>query len=467
MNRPTAGRQDYIKLFEMPLAICIYLLSFVSKAIMWMQPTFSQANWRYLLIVNVVEAAAWIIWMLRRHGKQLAFVFLPLPLVCALYSSVSVALLAAGMDIYPFPDFAVREGMLLQSLFATHLWILTGLFFSRKGTGLFRTKVTDWVNGATVSSVGLFLFLIVGLVVAVLYVANFYASGAASLLQTSGDRALILDTLETGKAWLLTAAFVAWLMACAILWLSPKARLLIKYTHTWSAVVIVVVFFSTYSRLGNRRELMIGVIFICLLLLFKGRTKLIAIVLAVAIAGGLYVGIARSSDSYTRSEMDAATFYLNLFGEAILPNYPLLDHVSSRHELWLGSSYLRLPGYISPSFGLWKKPESLSETFAKQYADGAMGYAYTPLGEGYANFGIVSAFLIPLLLVLSQRMLLQGALVTGRLAGVYLPAVLTFLSLPLDINRGEFVSIAFEIVLYSFLVWFYLWLCAMRFKGQV
>ena len=163
------------------------------------------------------------------------------------------------------------------------------------------------------------------------------------------------------------------------------------------------------------------------------------------------MGMARSMDLNGASQMEEVTFYSNLFSEAVLPNYPLLNHISSQKDPWLGSSYLRLPAVVVPSFGLWEKAKSLSETFAMDYSNGTMGYAYTPLGEGYANFGVFAVITTPLLLVFAEWLLLKGWITSENPGEIIFPG-LFFLSIPLTINRGEFVTVAFEIVLYSLTV---------------
>jgi len=189
-----------------------------------------------------------------------------------------------------------------------------------------------------------------------IYVYNFHASGAADMLNTrSGERAEILDTLETGKSWLITTAFMAWLMASAAILLSKSARRAIRPVHVCLWIGAVAGFFSAYGRLGNRREALIAIMFICAFLLFQGRTRILAGLLTVALALGMYVGVTRSLNPSREISFDDATLYVDLFSEAVFPTYPLLDHISARHDLWWGSSYFRIPAMVAPTFGLWEK----------------------------------------------------------------------------------------------------------------
>jgi oligosaccharide repeat unit polymerase len=419
----------------------------------------SSPKWKILLILNLLELGAWIFWYLERNGWRTAAALLPIPSICSMYSVASVALLAAGLEIFPFPDSAVRDGMFIQSIAATQFWGLTGILISPRSAAQFGSRVAMWVNDARVSRMGLSLFVMCGCVLAGIYVYNFHASGAADMLDTrSGGRAEILDTLETGKSWLITSAFMAWLMASAVIFLSKSVKRAIRPLHLCCWIGAVAAFFSAYGRLGNRREALIAIMFICALLLFKGRTRILAGLLAVALGLGTYVGIARSMNPDRQISVDDASFYLTVFSEAVFPTYPLLDKISSHSDLSWGTSYLRLPAMIIPTFGLWEKPISLSQKFANDYGNGRMGYAYTPTAEGYANFGILGVVFAPLLWVFCESLLIWRAVANPIHLGACIPA-LVFLSLAFDINRGEFTALAIELAIYSLLCWFYLSLC--------
>jgi hypothetical protein len=198
--------------------------------------------------------------------------------------------------------------------------------------------------------------------------------------------------------------------------------------------------------------------FICVLLLLKGRTRILAGLLITALALGMYVGVARSMNPDRQISVDDASLYVTFFSEAVFPTYPLLDRISSRADLSWGASYLRLPAMVMPTFGLWKKPLSLSQKFANDYANGKMGYAYTPTAEGYANFGIFGVVVAPLLLVLCESMLIRHAAAISTRRGACVPALI-FISLAFEINRGESSSLAIEVTMFSLLCWFYFTLC--------
>lgn len=446
------------------LAYILYVGALFGKTLAYEYGVAASSEWRWLLILNLVEMGGWVFLVLKRHGIEDGSVILPLPTVCSLYSIISVALLAAGFDVYPFPDSAVREGMFLMALTATNFWFFTQLLISRKTTKRLHANVLSWCDEIKISRLGASLFLILGLVIVVTFIANFYTSGAASMLKDiGGDRAEILATLETGKTWLVMIAIMAWFMVCALLWLSKKARRSISPLHIWSTILITISFLIVYARLGNRRDMMTALIFVSVLLLIKGRKRMVGGILLIAVAWGMYVAIARSLNPDRESTMAAITTYETAFSEAIYPSFPLISHISSQHNLWWGTSYLRLPIYAVPSFGIWKKPMSLSETFAREFGNGTAGYAYTPLGEGYANFGALATCIVPLFLVLEERMLLELTFKMPRKGAACIP-ILIYLSLPLNINRGEFCAITIEITLYSLFVWLYLKLCSVSVR---
>jgi oligosaccharide repeat unit polymerase len=456
LEKPAVVRRQIIHL---AFGIALYVGLLLGKILAYEFGSPASPQWKVLLTLNAIEICAWVFWLVKHHGWRIGAALLPLPAICSLYSIASLGMLTAGFDVYPFPDFAVRNGMFIQSIAVTHFWAFTGVLLSPRTTAQFGSRAKTWIDTIRASRIGLSVFVVFGCVLAGIYVYNFYASGAADMLNTlSGDRAAILDTLETGKSWLITAAFLVWLMVSAVLVLSRSARTAIRPVHVCSWLGAVAGFFSAYGRLGNRREAATALMFICALLLFKGRTRILAGLLIVALVLGTYIGIARSINPNREISVADASLYLTMFSEAVFPAYPLLDRINSRADLSWGASYMRLPGMVMPTFGLWEKPVSLSQKFANDYANGKMGYAYTPTAEGYANFGILGVVLAPLLWVFCESMLIRRAAASATRLGSCIPALI-FLSLAFDINRGEFASFAIELIMYSLLFWFYLYLC--------
>jgi hypothetical protein len=212
------------------------------------------------------------------------------------------------------------------------------------------------------------------------------------------------------------------------------------------AACVVLVFPYISLRLGNRNELLFFVGFAATILCLRGKVRLMVLFAAAAVPLLLYLGLSRSSTLIETTGIGSLTFYLSLFGEFVFPHFPLLDHLNSHGNLWLGWSYLRLPAFFVPSLGLWDKPQSLAIVFSQQYEGiGGMGYAYTPLGEGVANFGIAAVVFVPLGLAAFARIL------ASRLISSPLPLLL-FFSIPQGINRGDFQSIALYLLCFSVIV---------------
>lgn len=437
--------------FDSIFAFILYVGVLFGKTLIYVSGSPASPLWKWLLVISVAEACGWTCWILRRHGARLGPVLLLFPLACTLYSAVPICLLAAGLDIFSFSDASVRSGMFMQSLMATHLWAFWGVMFSKKHGERCLARINGWFDTLSVSLTGVWMFILAGLVIAIACLVNFFISGAAGMVG-SASRIELMATSETGKLWLLNLGFVAWLMICAVLWNSKKARATIGVWHVVSAMLAITMFMYQYLLLGNRNEMASVLIFVSVLLCLRGRVSLVVAFAALCIPAMLYFGLTREgpSQSLAFAYSNSVTFYLNTLGEFVFPHYPLLDHISSRQDLWYGWSYVRFPATIFPTFGLWNKQVSLALQFSRAYGGvGGMGYAYTPLGEGYANFGVVSVIIVPLYLAIC------GRIFTSRRFEAPL-FFLVFLSLSLNINRGEFGSIAQEVIilvtmLYGFL----------------
>jgi hypothetical protein len=74
-----------------------------------------------------------------------------------------------------------------------------------------------------------------------------------------------------------------------------------------------------------------------------------------------------------------------------------------------------------------------------------MGYALTPLAEGFVNFGWLSVVLVPLLLTLTFRLFFH-------LAHLLPFGIMTLMSFPLDISRGEFTTMAFQWIIFTLML---------------
>jgi hypothetical protein len=358
-----------------------------------------------------------------------------------LYSTIPVCLLAAGLDIFSFSDASVRSGMFMQSLMATNLWAFWCVMFSRKHGERCLAKINSWFDSLTVSPTGVWMFILAGMAIAIACLANFFISGAAGMVG-SASRLELMATSETGKLWLFDLCFVSWLMICAVFWNSKKVRVTLGLWHIIFALLAIAMFMYPYLLLGNRNEMAIALIFVSLLLCLRGRVWQVIAFASLYVPTLLYFGFTRgeTSQSLAVAYANPVTLYLGLFGEFVFPHYPLLYHISSRQDLWYGWGYVRLPATVFPTFGLWKKQISLALQFSLDYGGvGGMGYAYTPLGEGYANFGVLSVVVVPLYIAVCGRIF-----TSMRFAAPLF--FLVFLAISLDINRGEFGSIAQSII---------------------
>lgn len=220
-------------------------------------------------------------------------------------------------------------------------------------------------------------------------------------------------------------------------------------------VFSILLFLYVYVSIGNRRELALFLVFVLLLSVgFKKNILTFAIVAAFPVL--LALGLIRALSGASLDEFDLTTNLLNLFGEFVFPHYALLYYSSlPSFQFEFGRSFFLLPAYAFPSFGLWEKSKSLSVQFAYDFSNLDMGYALTPLAEGYINFGWSAMVLSPLLLALSLVLAM-------RFANIAPFTLLIIFSFPLDISRGEFTTIFFQFVIFSFV--FYLVAELFQFK---
>jgi hypothetical protein len=412
----------------------------LAKILVYVSGTPFSPGWSWLVALNALEACGWVYWIINRHGFRFGPVLLLLPLVCALYTTIPVGLLSANLDIFPFSEGVVRRGMFMQSFMATNFWFFWCLMFSKRKGARALEKINAWLDAVSVTGVGIWLFLFSGFTIALACLVNFYMSGAAEMVG-SAIRLELMVASETGKLWLLEYCFAAWLMACAVLLNSNRARASLRFSHVLFALFVIVLFMYPYLQLGNREKVSIFLIFACLILCVKCRAKQLAVIIGICVPAMLYLGFTRGGSSVVSATMAPVSFYLNLFGEFVHPHYPLLDHISSRRDLWYGWSYLRSPAVVFPSFGLWERPLSLGYQYAQTPSGVAgMGFAYTPLGEGVANYGLAAIAIVPFYLAALGRLLASERLITP------LP-FLVFVSISLGINRGEFISIILQLLI--------------------
>ena len=440
------------------VSVLLYGVFILIKVQLWIFISFTKPSWLWLMCTICCESTAWVVWLLKQHGIRMGTVLLILPLVSTLYTIVPICLQLADIDVFPYSVTVVWRGMLMESLMITHLWLAIALFYSRANSALYADKLEAWLDEYDITKTGMWLFICVGFAIAVVYITNFYISGTSAIAGTR-DRGEIYTTLETGKTWLMQYSFMCWLMCCVILWFTRRARSLITPLHIILAVLAFLLFMFAFIQTGNRRELVIFLVFTCLILVLKRKTKIIALICLVTIPALLYIGMSRTIDPEQMAIVDQITYYRVLAGEFIGPHFALLEHLSSPQKLWLGWSYIRAFGLQIPTFGLWTKPLSLTLMFARQYGSvGNESWAYSPLAECYANFGTVSVIVLPIILVASSKWL-----ATLRYGGPI--PFLVFICMSFDINRGEFATLIAQISLFVIITVVFLYVARISFPA--
>ena len=432
--------------FEIYLAITLYLILILGKILLleWANNSFiSSAIWKWLLWMNIFEAIGWIVWIIIRHGTRLGPVLLLLPLACFFYTNVPIFMLSNSLDIYPFPNNAIFYGMWLQSAMSTHLWLFVAFMSSKSRDVYIVKRINSWLNDIPSTRFGKQTFFLLGIIFAAFNLANFYISGAADLVGNV-SRAESYGAANAGDLWILNYIFVAWSMTLILIWNSTQTRLMFTKVQHVFAIIAILIFLYPTLRLGSRREIILILLFYFIILCLKGRAIIAYSFAATLFIPMAYLGLIRGSVNL--ESMDVLTVYIRLFGEFVNPHFPLLYYITRGSPLWLGWSYVRAIGIIIPTLHVITKPQILAALFAQMYANGSMGYAYTPLGEGYANFGSISILVVPMYLIGLERIL-------TRIKHFFPVPLLVFLATAMDINRGEFATIISETIIFSFTIY--------------
>lgn len=403
-----------------------------------------------LLATHVAEVVAWIALYLARYRRaRCAPALLLLPLATFVYTSVPLVVLASGYDVYPFAERTVAHVSVLESLFLGFVWPSLYVCVTPLDALHLQRATARYLRSIRPGAVGLHLFGASGVVLSGLYAANYHFSGAGALADAS--RAEVMAAAETGKTWLLQYAFTAWLMALAVLFFSPRARSALRRTHAALIALACAVYLSFYLRLGNRRELLAFSVFVAVLALIRGYRRAVLVGSMIVIPLGLFAGFWRmlNGEPDLGQLEGTAEAYLGLYGEFIFPHFPMLYNVEMASPPRLGATYLESMGTVIPSFGAWERRRSLGAEFAAEYADSSMGFAYTPLAEGYLNFSALSPLIVALLVAGIVRLLWAS----GRCAPL---ATLVFSSMPLDVNRGELVQVLTQFAEITLIMFFFL-----------
>ncbi|UFS55398.1 hypothetical protein LN050_05930 [Comamonadaceae bacterium M7527] len=423
------------------LILCLYGLAIFFKCLSFNALQLAHFG-KLLLATNLVELTLWFsISFVYYQGRRAHVGLMLLYTVMAIYASVPLAFLAFDLEIFSFDTVTIQRAMLAQSLASTHLFLFAHLLITPRLVSRVDNTIDRFLNQKRPKFSGEIVASLFGLVIALIYYKNFHSSGVADMVG-SASRVVISKAVETGKTWLLQYVFFAWLMAVAAVSLFSVENRPTPWLARGIQMVAVMLFMYAYIAIGNRRELAILLIFLIVLSIFR-KKKLLFAVAAVSFPVLLTLGVYRALEGSAFGELDITTNMLNLFGEFIFPHYPLLYYSEQAGlEQQLGSSYLNLPLYILPGFELWEKAQSLAQQFSLEYSNGDMGYAITPLAEGFVNFGWLSVVFVPLLLTLTFRLFFH-------LAHLVPFGIMTLMSFPLDISRGEFTSMALQWIIFT------------------
>lgn len=419
----------------------------------------SASFYAFLAILCIVELVIWI--RISRQYFPHNFIGSGLVLfysIMSVYAITPLALLAYGVDIFPFANNAIKIAMLGQSIALTHIYLFFHLLIKPSKVECANLKLIMWLRLYKPTHIGGLLVSLMGLKLALVYYYNFIASGVVHLIGND-SRINIIRAAETGNTWLIQYAFFSWMMAITVV-VFFKSDVKKQPFFVVASIMAVSLFMYVYISLGNRRELAIFLLF-CLLLSVAFKKKLFTFIVVVSMPALLAVGLVRALSGSSITEIDATTNLLNLFGEFVFPHYPLLYYSSlSNIQYKLGESFFMLPGHAIPSLGLWEKSQSLAAQFAERFADSSMGFAFTPLAEGFVNFGWSAIVITPLLITLTFLLFI-------RLAHFAPLSLLILFSFSLDINRGEFTTIALQLIIFTILFYFFTLILQFKYPKAV
>lgn len=367
-------------------------------------------------------------------NESLKYSISALLIVPLIYTLVPAMLMWLDIgEVFPFSEVAIRSGFLLQSLSSTFLWVFFYIFISASLINKTTVNVVKYYAGAKHNSLGKYIFAFIGLLLLAVYISIFIYSGVANLIGVK-SRAEIVGAFEVGKVWIIQYIFACWVMVLLSQYASHTGFFGKSKWFSIFCIGIIIGFIYFYIQIGNRRELVIIAIFSLAIFSIFHKQKYIFKIFYVLFPGLIYYGLSRSGEAdaiVDRSEID---ILLNLIGEFVYPNFPLINSIESHSSKLFGASYLATPFTFIPSFDLWDRPKSLALDFAASYAQGVMGFAYTPMGEAYINFGYFGVVIYPILLVMTIKLIL-----------IYSNKFPVFVLIPfafaMDVARGEFSSI--------------------------
>ncbi|MER2493228.1 O-antigen polymerase [Catenovulum sediminis] len=418
------------------VALLFSVVSVVLKLCL-VTPTYIGDSASFVSIFLLFELVFWLVLNCRRHKSlNKVIVAVIFPFISFVYLNTPLFMFPLDILPYNFSNNSIVYSLQLLTVSSTICFLAFFFLFSQSLVGVLFRKIKNELKLFQVTKIGIWLFIIIGTGVALLYLYNFYSSGAY-LYAGNASRLEVINAAETGKTWLLQYIFSAWVIVAFLCFTSNTG----KFTriHMAFVLLIIIAFLVPYVQLGNRRELASIILFLLVLQCVKGNAVKALLPLGILIPVVLVVGYFRQSTS----ELILSDFLVSVFGEFLFPHTTLIYGIEFGSPMYLGTSIYTGFIYFLPSLGLWDKGLSLAQQFSLDYGGGMMGYGYTPYAEMFVNFGASAVVLFPFIIASLIYVLIRIR------SSNWLPIFILCFSL--DINRGEFASIFMQLLIYVIL----------------
>lgn len=401
-------------------------------------------NYIYIVSINIIEMILFFITIFHSH-KQINTKIIPIVFVFSSFLYTSGPTL-----FYIFaPKFALffNNTQLLSSLynsifFSSFSFLILFIFNKNFCRMLYEDFYYDLelVDKSAARGVISFVF---AAAITYYYINNFYQSGISDSV-ASASRFEITQKVETGRIWLLQYAMSAYMMWFIIYFYKTKnISNPIYYIIILANLITLSVYFYYYIQLGNRREITsVAIFFFIISYIIKSKIPYSLFLLVPA--GLIYVGISRVVvDGGATLSIDDAVFAA--LGEFVLTSFPLNIYIEmGMKDFEYGATVLKSIMAGTPLIDINSKPLSLANEFVQFFSFNGIGYGFSPMAEGFLNFGFSGAIFGSAMLVATI-----GAIARIRIPFRSFGLILTA-SLALDIFRGESGSIFWQLlVMYS------------------
>lgn len=227
-------------------------------------------------------------------------------------------------------------------------------------------------------------------------------------------------------------------------------------TYYWkkfskNVLLILIICLTLYIlfqlSLGNRRDFT-SILLGCFYIYTLNKKSTYSVFTTITLVCSIFIMMLFSS---LRAGFDSIEYiYIDLLtsNEFTYPFYTLSISIENNYSDWLyGYSLFIMPIAIFIPRVIWSdKMNSLAYDFIlRNFGEGSMGYAFTPVTEAFMNFGFVGPFLV---FFIFGFFLLSLACSSkySRLKSIW---AFLFFSLTLDFCRGEFSGFFYQISLVS------------------